>query len=190
MTPRCQEAASVILRLIRTENWRAAIWLAYDVQTSVSGLQNGVQNSEDPTSWNLDVVINVFKTLLPNVSAHAVASGFDHRGFFLPNARAFVFLANAWKKLTPEPYPVTVSLVLLGALLHFNVFSAKERYLESLCDNDSVVRMGLLLSDRRHLKHAGSHHVWGDWIIVLRLTITHSVLRTVRQRGTSLVYHA
>lgn len=91
------------------------------LQTTLSSLLNP---SDQPNSWNLDVVISGLKRALPNMNHLAVASGLDHKGFILPNVKAFVFLMSAWQKLTNEQFPTNVHPPLTPCLiLYYNTLA-------------------------------------------------------------------
>ena len=79
------------------------------MQGVTNGGLNNTQNSDGLVAWNLDVVIAALKSAVPDVTPQAVASAFDHPGFFISSAKAFTVLMEAWKKLTSEPYPLHVS---------------------------------------------------------------------------------
>lgn len=109
VTRRCpaideQAVAEVLGVLARTHTGLSADQLGGFVGLGGSGPDAAA------SQWNYSVVIEVVKSLKPDLNWHAVAERFDHEGFLVPDAPGFALLSAAYKRGAGEQVPVKAVL--------------------------------------------------------------------------------
>lgn len=100
-----KDVAEVLSLIVRTMNGMSE---HFGMQSALNVVANGLPASSDSvaTTWNMKVVIDVLKELLPALSWPKVVEELDHEGFVVPDQSAFMLLVSAYKRATVEPFPV------------------------------------------------------------------------------------
>jgi len=81
-------------------------------QASLSSVL-GELPASDPSlvkTWNVELVMDALKLHAPDLDPQRVMEALDHEEFTVPDAKGFLVLVNAWRKLTSgEPFPLQAS---------------------------------------------------------------------------------
>jgi hypothetical protein len=83
----------------------------HDLQASLISVLGGLPAADSITAktWNVELVMEALKSYAPNLEPQRIIEALDHEGFNVPDAKGFLVLVNAWRKLTSEPFPLQAS---------------------------------------------------------------------------------
>ena len=85
------------------------------MQASLASALGGLQIGEasPQRGWHVELVVEVLQSAVPDLNPEAVMEALDHDDFFVPDARGFLVIISAWRKLSPQPFPLQASRLLL-----------------------------------------------------------------------------
>ncbi|KAL8500295.1 hypothetical protein ACS0TY_020046 [Phlomoides rotata] len=67
---------------------------------------NNVQDLPSLNSWNVDVLVDSIKQLVPGINWINVMEKLDHEGFYIPNEAAFSLFMSVYRHACQDPFPL------------------------------------------------------------------------------------